>query len=91
MNERLHLVLSGRVQGVCFRMYGCDEARRLGVTGWIRNRYDGTVEVLVEGDSAAVRKFRRWCGHGPPHAIVREVQETAEAASGEFGDFQIVY
>jgi len=87
----LHLLISGRVQGVCFRMYTCDEARRLSLTGWVRNLPDGRVEVQAEGPAEDLRVLRRWCHHGPAHAIVRGVEETWGDATGDFRGFRIVY
>jgi len=88
---RLHLLISGRVQGVCFRMYTCDEARHRGLTGWVRNLPDVRVEVQAEGPVDELRAFGRWCRHGPSHAVVRAVEETWGEASGDFRGFQIVF
>lgn len=88
---RLHLFVSGRVQGVCFRMYTRDEARRGSLTGWVRNLPDGRVELQAEGSVGALRALRRWCHHGPAHAVVRAVEETWGEPTGEFRAFQIVF
>jgi acylphosphatase len=61
------------VQGVWFRDSCRTEARRLRVNGWARNLEDGRVEVVMEGDDAAVAALERWCHHGPPRAVVTEV------------------
>lgn len=73
-----HLIIHGRVQGVGFRAALRREAVRLGVTGWVRNRRDGTVEAVVAGDAAAVAQIVRWVERGPPAAQVTgvEVAET---------------
>jgi acylphosphatase len=68
------LTASGRVQGVFFRDCTRREAARLGVTGWVRNCPDGTVEAHVEGTSTAVAALVRWCREGPRHADVRELR-----------------
>jgi acylphosphatase len=61
-----------------------DEARRLGVTGWVRNLADGTVEVVAEGESTAVSGLVEWCHHGPPHArVTNATQEYSDAAGLE--------
>jgi len=87
MKKRAHFVVEGRVQGVCYRMYSCEEAQRLGVTGWVRNKSDGTVEIVAEGEETALADFLAWCKHGPTHARVTGVEEKYSAATGEFDDF----
>jgi len=89
--KRVHIYVAGRVQGVCFRMYACEQARRLGLTGWIRNLSDGRVEAVAEGQDGAVDEFLEWCGRGPPHAVVTKLTATEEPAAGEFSDFSICY
>ena len=77
-----HFVITGRVQGVGFRFYMQRKARELGVTGWVRNRPDGRVEAWFEGDCAAVGALVRWCGDGPRHATVADVQVTEAEPEG---------
>ena len=89
MQKRAHLFIEGRVQGVCFRMYACEEAERLGVVGWIRNLRDGRVEALVEGEESAVERFIAWCRQGPPYARVTNVTIEWEPPRGEFHFFSI--
>ena len=88
MNERhtRRLVIRGRVQGVWFRESMRLEAERLGVTGWVRNRADGSVEAVVQGAPQSVAAIVRWAGRGPEAAEVDavEVSETA----GEFARFE---
>jgi acylphosphatase len=80
-----HLIISGRVQGVGYRASMIDEARRLGVTGWVRNRRDGTVEAIVDGDSDAVAAIVAWTRRGPPGSRVTGV--AVEETDGTFGEF----
>jgi acylphosphatase len=79
-----HLIISGRVQGVGYRASMIDEARRRGVSGWVRNRHDGTVEAVVDGDPAAVAAIVAWARGGPPGARVFnvEIQETTGTFTG---------
>ena len=76
-----HLRISGRVQGVGFRYSMADEAERLSVTGWVRNRRDGTVEAVVDGAPDAVEAIVAWARQGPRGAQVAdvEVNEIAES------------
>lgn len=70
------LRIHGRVQGVGFRVYMQREAQRLGVSGWVRNRHDGTVEAMVHGAPEAVEAVIAWARHGPPSARVTHLDET---------------
>ena len=86
---RAHLLISGQVQGVGFRYELREAAERAGVTGWVRNRRDGRVEALLEGDPAAVETVIAWCRRGPAGARVAEVAVQRSQPSGEFPDFTI--
>jgi acylphosphatase len=88
-NVRAHLTITGRVQGVAYRMSAQDEGIRLGLVGKVRNRRDGSVEAFVEGPRAAVDDFILWCRRGPPAARVAGVQVEWLEPSGEFGEFAI--
>jgi acylphosphatase len=88
---RAHVTISGWVQGVLFRSSTREQARRLGVTGWVRNLYDGSVEGLFEGDEQAVSQLIRWCHHGPPGAQVRDVEVEWDEYAGKFDTFSIAY
>jgi len=69
------LTISGRVQGVGYREWMASVAETLGVSGWVRNRHDGTVEALVTGDTAAVEELLRQCRRGPRLALVNSIAE----------------
>ena len=81
-----HLVVRGRVQGVGFRFHMRGEAMRLGVTGWVRNRSDGTVEALVQGEQGAVDRLIAWTRRGPSSAQVTGV-EIEERTPAELDGF----
>ena len=78
-----HLQISGRVQGVGFRYHMCRVAIEFGVTGWVRNRRDGSVEAMVAGAPDAVEKIIAWARRGPGHAVVTAVEITAGDGSYE--------
>jgi acylphosphatase len=82
-------VISGRVQGVGFRWFAHDAARREGVTGWVRNLPDGRVEAHVEGDEDAVTRVERALRSGPPGARVQTMTTDTEDATGAYRDFSI--
>lgn len=91
MQFRLHIVVRGRVQGVCFRACCIDEARRLGIKGFVMNRPDGSVEAVGEGEEEALDRFAAWCRRGPPAATVISCEETRGPARGGFDSFRIEY
>ncbi len=82
---RRHVVVSGYVQGVFFRASCAAAAQASGVSGWVANRPDGTVEVVLEGEPASVDHMIAWCRHGPPRADVQRVEVTKEEPRGESG------
>jgi acylphosphatase len=88
---RARLVIEGSVQGVWFRDSTRRKANELGVYGWVKNRYDGAVEVLAEGNGDAVDELIAWCHKGPPRATVRNVDVMREEWQGEFDSFDIVF
>lgn len=81
--------IEGLVQGVGFRWSAVNEARRLGVHGWIRNEADGSVSARFEGEDASVAAFREWLGKGPPGATVRDATFSPVAPSGLFRSFVV--
>jgi acylphosphatase len=89
MRVACRFLIRGRVQGVGFRWFTHDVARREGVTGWVRNLPDGRVEALVEGDADAVTRVERAVRIGPPGARVETVAVDLEDAAGAYNDFSI--
>jgi acylphosphatase len=88
--KRIHLVVRGRVQDVFFRASVQREARRLGLTGWVRNRPDGAVELVAEGEEDQVKDLLAWSQHGPSTARVDKVDTRWRSYTGEFADFRIM-
>ena len=89
VKRRMHAIVSGFVQGVGFRHFVYVNASNLGVTGWVRNRWDGSVEVVAEGDQAQLESLLAILRRGPRAAHVDDVEVHWEEASGEFKGFQI--
>jgi len=89
--KRVHLYISGLVQGVFFRANTKERAISLGLTGWVRNLPDGRVEVVAEGEEEKLKELVKWCHKGPPAARVKMVEVSWEEYHGEFEDFQIRY
>jgi len=89
MAVRAHVVVRGRVQGVWFRGAMQDEARRLGVSGWVRNRPDGSVEAELEGPREAVDGVIAWAHHGPSGARVADIRVDWIPPRGEQGGFVV--
>ena len=81
-------LIGGKVQGVSYRISACAEARRLELSGWVRNLPDGRVEALVAGRSEALAEFARWLARGPRHAVVSTL-ESEPAEAPESAGFQI--
>jgi acylphosphatase len=91
MKARAHLVVTGRVQGVFFRDHTRRWADSLGLFGWVKNLWDGRVEVLVEGDKAGIESLIAQLREGPPLAQVKNVEVTWEEFKDEFCDFRITW
>ncbi len=89
---RAHVLISGRVQGVFFRMETQRAAEKTGgISGWVRNTADGRVETVFEGDRERVDSIIEWCHQGSPHSRVKAVDVEWEEYAGEFGRFDITY
>jgi acylphosphatase len=87
--RRARVQVRGRVQGVFFRVETRDRARSLGLSGWVRNSADGSVEAVFEGDRERVQSMVDWCGRGPAGASVESVDVAWEKPAGEQG-FSVV-
>ena len=87
--KRLHIVVSGRVQGVWYRASTREKARALGLRGTVWNRADGRVEIIGEGEEIALRRLLEWAAEGPPAARVSGLESDWGTATGEFADFGI--
>ncbi|MCK6507866.1 acylphosphatase [Myxococcota bacterium] len=87
--ERVHLTITGRVQGVWYRAGTQGEAIRLGLVGWVRNLRDGRVEAVAEGPRPSLEALLAWCRRGPDLAWVEDVDADWQPASGEFRAFEV--
>jgi acylphosphatase len=88
---RVHVFISGKVQGVFFRAYTRDKALELGLKGWVRNMRDGRVEAVFEGEKDMVDEMLRWCHEGSPYASVRDVEVHLEEPAGDMRSFEVRY
>ena len=89
MQRRVHIVVSGRVQGVGYRASACDKAKSLGITGWVRNLPEGTVEILAEGDEPSIAAFINWCRNGPRWARIDDVQVSDEVSKEDSSGYSV--
>jgi acylphosphatase len=87
--KRVHLLIKGYVQGVAYRWNAQEQARTLGLSGWVRNLNTGEVEAIAEGPAEKIDAFVTWCRRGPPAAEVEDVAVTEAPAIGEFTGFGI--
>ncbi len=85
--KKIRAVIRGKVQGVFFRMETQEAARRIGVNGWVRNRRDGSVEVLIAGDVEKVDAMLAWCRKGPSMARVDDIETQAIDDQEDHTDF----
>ena len=86
---RVHAIIRGRVQRVFFRASTEEQACRLGLSGWVRNRPDGAVELVAEGSRPALEALLAWCGHGPQRAVVQDLEVNWQDHQGEFTVFSV--
>ena len=89
--ERLHAVIHGDVQGVGFRWFVVDEARPLGLRGWVRNRPDGSVELTAEGERAKLEQLLSAARRGPRSAEVTDVDVQWQEARGDLRPFELTH
>jgi acylphosphatase len=85
-----HAIVNGHVQGVGFRYFVQDNAHPLGLKGWVRNRWDGNVEVMAEGERHALDKLLAAIHRGPPTSVVMGVKTDWQPATGVYNDFRIL-
>ncbi|MFC1585022.1 acylphosphatase [Fibrobacterota bacterium] len=88
--RHVNIKVTGRVQGVFFRASTQQEARNIGIQGFVRNESDGSVYIEAEGPRDRLRKFTEWCGHGPPYAVVKDIQVN-EGEVQEYREFCVQY
>ncbi len=91
MTARVHLVITGHVQGVWFRANTQKKAKALDLKGWIKNLPDGRVETIFEGEKEKINQIIEWCKKGPSFAMVDDVKIHWETPVGEFNTFTITY
>jgi len=89
MQKRVKLTVSGRVQGVCFRAHTLEFATGQDLTGYVRNLPNAKVEIVAEGDRAAIESLVAWTRRGPPMSHVDEVDVSYQKATGAYAEFQI--
>jgi acylphosphatase len=89
--KRLHIIVSGRVQGVNFRYYTKQRAKELDLKGWAKNTGFKKVEMIVEGNEEDLDKFVSWCKEGPYYAEVEDIEVKEEPYQKEFSDFEVRY
>lgn len=87
---RVHIFVSGKVQGVYYRQNTLQKAQELGILGWVRNLSDGRVEAVMEGSKVDIEKMLAWCKEGPLDAKVEEVKIIHEEYKNEFSTFDII-
>ncbi len=91
MDSRIHIRVSGIVQGVFFRANTFDRATALGVSGYVLNLPDGSLEIVAEGDKEKLVKLLNWASHGPPEATVSKIEHSWHDSKKEFKKFEIRY
>jgi len=91
VKTNVHVIMSGRVQGVWFRATTKQKAEQLGLKGWVRNTHDGCVEAVFEGEENLVKQMIDWCRRGSPLANIENVEVKNQDVTNSFDDFSIKY
>lgn len=89
VKRRLRIIIYGKVQGVNFRYETKFLAKGLGLTGWVKNNHDGTVEVMAEGSEDKLKELARWCVRGPKDAEIEKIETEWLPPNGKFTEFRI--
>lgn len=89
MKKRANIIISGKVQGVFFRVCAKQKAEELKLAGWVKNAQNGQVEIVAEGEEKDLKEFIKWCYNGPSEASVKKVTVKLEGYKGEFDVFLI--
>ncbi|OGY26534.1 MAG: hypothetical protein A2Z24_00220 [Candidatus Woykebacteria bacterium RBG_16_44_10] len=89
--QKVQITVFGDVQAVGFRFTAIEVARGLGLTGWVRNNRDGSVQIVAEGQKEPLENLITWAKKGPPLARVDEIKTEWQEATGEFYEFQVSY
>ncbi len=90
MFKKIHLLISGSVQGVFYRVNSKNKADEFGLTGWVRNISNGRVEIVAEGEEKNLKNMINWCNNGSNNAIISEIKVKWEKYSGKFDKFEIL-
>ena len=91
VKQCVHILVTGKVQGVFFRQATRVAAIKYNVTGWVKNLDDGRVEILIEGEDKSVDSVMAWCNYGPANSRVDNIEVTNEDYSGNFESFEVRY
>jgi len=89
--KHVSIKISGFVQGVFFRYYSKEMAESIGITGWVSNQDDGSVQIEAEGDEEQISRFIAWCQHGPRGARVDKVETSFSPLLQQYSGFRITY
>ncbi|UCH71736.1 MAG: acylphosphatase [Thermoplasmatales archaeon] len=91
MRLNVHVIISGKVQGVWFRVSTKQKAEQLGINGWVKNTHEGDVEAILQGEEEPVKEMIEWCRHGPALAKVKKVKIKNKTQTRIFDGFHIIY